>query len=119
ANGSRPSKLPFSSRHLSSRSICKPTFKGEELMNKFRLLTGSVAALGTALMLLGTSGATAQDYPNKPIRLIVPFNAGGGIDTTARFMADKLGEELGTDIIVENIGGGGGSLGAAEVHRSA
>ncbi len=88
-------------------------------MNKFRLLTGSVAALGTALVLLGTGGATAQDYPNKPIRLIVPFNAGGGIDTTARFMADKLGEELGTDIIVENIGGGGGSLGAAEVHRSA
>jgi tripartite-type tricarboxylate transporter receptor subunit TctC len=88
-------------------------------MNKLKLLSGSVAALGTAFVLLTAGAATAQDYPNKPIRLVVPFNAGGGIDTTARFMADKLGPELGTDIIVENMGGGGGSLGAAEVARSA
>ncbi|WP_338608682.1 tripartite tricarboxylate transporter substrate-binding protein [Pelagibacterium nitratireducens] len=88
-------------------------------MNGFKLLSSRIAALGTAFVLLSAGGAMAQDYPDKPIRLIVPFNAGGGIDTTARFMAEELGAELGTDIIVENVGGGGGSLGATEVARSA
>lgn len=88
-------------------------------MSKLIALVGSLATLGIAMTFTGAGDAAAQDYPSKPIRMIVPFNAGGGIDTTARFMADKLGEELGTDIIIENIGGGGGSLGAAAVARAA
>jgi tripartite-type tricarboxylate transporter receptor subunit TctC len=61
---------------------------------------------------LGVSVAHAQTYPTKPIRLIVPLAAGGGMDTVARGVGQKLGENLGQTIVVDNRGGGGGAIGA-------
>jgi tripartite-type tricarboxylate transporter receptor subunit TctC len=63
--------------------------------------------------LLGADLAQAQDYPNRPIKLVVPFPAGGPTDGMARIISDRLGAVLGQSIVVENRGGGaGGSIGA-------
>jgi tripartite-type tricarboxylate transporter receptor subunit TctC len=76
------------------------------------LLTASLCVAA----LLGTDCARADDYPNRPIRVIVPFPAGGPTDAMARIVSDRLGAVLGQSIVVENRGGGaGGSVGAKVV----
>lgn len=72
----------------------------------------SLSALGVAVMLTPAAFA-AESYPDKPIRLIVPFSPGGASDVTARALSDKLSENLGTTIIIDNRGGAGGTRGAA------
>jgi tripartite-type tricarboxylate transporter receptor subunit TctC len=69
-----------------------------------------LGAAGLAPM-LGRSAA-AQDWPVRPIRMIVPFAPGGGADNTARFVAEQLSQELGQNIVIDNKGGAGGTLGA-------
>jgi tripartite-type tricarboxylate transporter receptor subunit TctC len=74
--------------------------------------TLAVIALSTALG--GFAGSVlAQAYPTKPIRFIVPFNAGGGADAMARLLAVPLSERLGQQLVIENRGGAGGTIGAA------
>ena len=70
------------------------------------------------LILLSTN-ALAQNYPNKPIKLIVPFPPGGPTDIVARPLALLLGESLKEQVIIENKGGAGGSIGADLVAKSA
>ena len=78
-----------------------------------------LAALGAASALLAPSPAHAQDsraYPNRPIKVIVPFPPGGPTDGMARIISERLGALLGQSIVVENRGGGaGGSIGAKVV----
>jgi len=62
--------------------------------------------------------ASAQDYPNQTVKIVVPFVAGGGVDVVARIVAPRLGEELGQSVIIENRGGAGGALGAAAVAQA-
>jgi tripartite-type tricarboxylate transporter receptor subunit TctC len=63
--------------------------------------------------------ALAQTWPVKPIRLMVPFPPGGSTDIVARIVAQKLGERLGQSLVIENRGGGGGTIGTAAVAKSA
>ena len=79
----------------------------------------SVLAAALSLVAALLSSAQAATYPDKPIRLVVPFPAGGATDLMARSMGQKLGERLGQTIIVDNRGGAGGGLGAEAVATAA
>ena len=74
----------------------------------------------TCIVALGASAATwAQSWPQKPVRLINPFPPGGGTDTFARPLAARLSQAMGQQFIVENMGGVGGTLGAARAAKEA
>ena len=76
-----------------------------------------LAAVLTLAALLG--GAVAQDYPNRPITLIVPFPPGGSTTIVARIVAEKMSEALGQQIVIDNRAGAGGTLGTRTAARSA
>jgi tripartite-type tricarboxylate transporter receptor subunit TctC len=63
-------------------------------------------------------GLAAQEFPNRPIRFIVPFPAGGPADTISRILTDKMASLLGQPVVIENRAGAGGALGAAEAARA-
>jgi tripartite-type tricarboxylate transporter receptor subunit TctC len=77
--------------------------------------------VGTAILAawLAWSPAEAQDYPSKPIRMIVPFAAGGILDIVARAVGERLNSSLGQPIVVDNRGGAGGSIGTEIASRAA
>jgi tripartite-type tricarboxylate transporter receptor subunit TctC len=70
------------------------------------------------LALAAISGAQAQPFPSRPITLIVPFPPGGSTDTAARIMAERMRPILGQPIVIENVGGAGGSIGVGRVARA-
>jgi tripartite-type tricarboxylate transporter receptor subunit TctC len=72
-----------------------------------------------AVVIAAPQLSVAQTWPAKPLRLVVPFPPGGLIDTMARLIHTKLGQELGQAVVIDNKPGAGGNLGAAEVARSA
>jgi len=77
------------------------------------------AALAVALALCASLPAAAQEWPAKPIRIVVPFSPGGVADNSARVIADKLGARLGQQVIVENRAGASGNIGTEAVAKAA
>jgi tripartite-type tricarboxylate transporter receptor subunit TctC len=73
-----------------------------------------------ALLVAACAAATAhaQTFPSRPLTLIVPFPPGGSTDAAARIMAEKMREQLGQPIVIENVGGAGGSIGVGRLARS-
>ena len=84
-----------------------------------RIRLGSWSALATAVLLTGTFGAQAQDWPSRPIRFVVPVAPGGATDVTARLLQEPISKALGVPIIVENKPGGAGVIATESVVRSA
>ncbi len=83
----------------------------------FRIACASLFAALTALP--APPAVAAEGYPQRPIRVVIPFSPGGGTDVLARALQDKLEEALGASVIIDNRGGAGGTLGAAVVARAA
>ena len=75
-------------------------------------------AIAAAMLALTSASAFAQNYPNRPIRVLVPFAAGGAVDTLARLVGQKLSEGLGQPVIVENRPGAGGNLASDVLAKS-
>lgn len=78
----------------------------------------TLTAVVTAAIALIAAGPASAAYPDKPIRMVVPFAAGGSATSSARVIATKLSEILGQQVVVENLGGANGGIGAAAVARS-
>jgi len=76
------------------------------------MIVGALLALGLA------QSATAQDWPTRPITVIVPWAAGGPVDTVARIVGARISEILGQQLVIENAGGAGGSTGAARAAKA-
>jgi len=81
-------------------------------------LVSAMSAAFIAGLLPAAAQVNAQNYPDRPIRLVVPFPPGGGSDITGRIIAQKLGEALGQTIIVDNRGGAGGNIGTDIVAKA-
>jgi tripartite-type tricarboxylate transporter receptor subunit TctC len=76
-------------------------------------------ALMALAVLAGIGAAQAQTYPTRPITLVVPFPPGGSTDAAARIMAERMRSVLGQSVVIENVGGAGGSIGVGRVARAA
>jgi tripartite-type tricarboxylate transporter receptor subunit TctC len=88
-------------------------------MRKIRIQPSSLRNVVAAMTLVaGLGGAAAQDYPNRPITLVVPFPPGGSTTIVARIVADKMSEALGQSIVIDNRGGAGGTVGSRAVSKS-
>lgn len=79
----------------------------------------SFLALACCLGSAQAKDNTAAAYPHKPITMVVPFSAGGGVDSTARMLHNKLGQVLGQSVVIENLPGAAGTIGSYKVARSA
>jgi tripartite-type tricarboxylate transporter receptor subunit TctC len=78
-----------------------------------------IAAIALASILASVTGSRAQTYPTRPITMVVPFAAGGPTDTLARILGARMATQLGQPVVIENVTGASGSIGAARVARSA
>src|SRR5262245_30384289 len=75
-------------------------------------------AIAAVFLLTFTHATHAQDWPNRPITLVVPFAAGGGVDVSVRIQAQYISEALGQSIVIENIGGSAGTTGSVRVAKA-
>jgi tripartite-type tricarboxylate transporter receptor subunit TctC len=93
--------------------------EGGTMQSWIRLIVVGVVATSAGVWAAPALAASADDYPSRPIRLLVPFAAGGGADTLARIVTPKLSESMGQQWVVDNRGGAGGNIAAETVARAA
>ena len=91
---------------------------GEEIGRKGGVNSGMRALTLLAFLLAAPLPAAAAEYPSRPIMLVVPYPAGGGNDVIARIVADKMSQNLGQQIVVENRGGAGGTIATRQVAKA-
>src|SRR5262245_54082346 len=84
-----------------------------------RALLRATVAIAAALEVLAPPCAAAQIWPSRPMTMVVPYAAGGTIDPIARVLAVGLSQALGQQVIVENVGGAGGTVGTNRVAKAA
>ena len=89
-----------------------------QIISRRRFSTGLAAALAAAGVLAAAPAAFAQAFPSKPIKLIAPYPPGGGVDTVARLLAERLAARLNQTITVENRPGAGATIGAEALAKS-
>src|ERR671931_2577631 len=77
-----------------------------------------IMTLAMLVAALGCATAAAESYPNKPVKIVVPFAPGGNLDVTARLIAESLARQLGQPFIVENRPGAGGAVGSEVVAKA-
>src|SRR4051812_3050641 len=82
------------------------------------IMGGCFRFITVCWLALWATAALAQSYPNRPVRIVVPYAPGGLPDTMSRILGTKLGEALGQQVVVENRGGAGGINGVTEVVKS-
>ena len=75
-------------------------------------------AAGGAVLSALSPAARAQTYPSRPITVVVPFPAGGSTDAVGRIVAERMRVSLGQPVVIENVGGAGGSIGVGRVARA-
>lgn len=83
------------------------------------LRTYAAVSLGLLAAAAAMPAAAQKPYPDKPVRLIVPFAAGSAADTLSRLVANRLGERLGQPVVIDNKAGAGGTIGTADIARAA
>ena len=88
------------------------------LASKRLTITAAYLAAACLAAVIGAHAASASDYPARPVTLIVPYPPGGGVDAMARVVAQKLSDALRQNFIVDNRGGGGGTIGSRAVARA-
>src|SRR5215211_8197957 len=98
-------------RRSASPSVFRPTKR--ELMSVIKVIAAATTLIGA------TASAAAQDWPTRPVTLVVPFAAGGPMDTVGRILALRMSELLRQQVVVENVGGAGGMTGSARVAKAA
>jgi tripartite-type tricarboxylate transporter receptor subunit TctC len=81
-------------------------------------MTARPLAIAFTVVLAGLSPSAAQEYPARPIKLVVPVPPGGAFDVTARLVADRMRPSLGQPVIIENVGGGSGNIATSRVARA-
>src|SRR5262245_37281864 len=87
-------------------------------MTRRQAVVGAAATAVAATLVAATPLRAQERFPSRTIRVIVPFPAGATTDMLARLFAQRLGETLGQSVVVENVGGGGGSIGADQVTKA-
>src|SRR5262249_9896094 len=103
------------SQHASSAVGMRPVMSAKSGLHRTRMLLTAVA-VGCGIAVAGT--AVGQPYPNRTIRLVVPYVAGGPTDIVARAIADKLSIGLRQPIVIENRPGAGGNLGTEAIAKA-
>src|SRR5258708_7798966 len=109
-------RLPLFGAHLVADRAKVGTVVGQFVHGRCKNI--AMRILMAALFALAATLAHAQAYPSKPVRLIIPFPPGGSNDLVGRAVAAQLGERLGQSVVIDNRGGGGGTIGINAAAKS-